>query len=51
LTSLYNLSSIKNFFNKGIIFSKKNQAGKMSFDDAVKEILPTINMSLTGGNL
>jgi hypothetical protein len=51
LTSRYNLPSIKNFFKKAIVFSKKNQAGKIRFDDAVKEILPTLNMSLTGGNL
>jgi len=40
----------KNFFKKAVVFSKKNQTGKIRFDDAVKEILPIINMSLTGGS-
>jgi hypothetical protein len=41
----------KKLSQEGYCFSKKNQSGKILFYDAVKEILPTINMSLTGGNL
>jgi hypothetical protein len=41
----------KNFFKKAIVFSKKNQTGKIRSGGAVKEKLPIINISLTGGNL